>query len=102
MRRDRGGSDRRRAPLRAGTGRARALLNLAMNPCGVLIVGDGPAGCAAAIAAASAGGDVTMLGRGRSCAAPECASGMTLKLLDRLAPRVAAQPATWLDAEADA
>jgi flavin-dependent dehydrogenase len=68
----------------------------------VLIVGDGPAGCAAAIAAARAGGDVWMLGHGRSHDAPECVSGAALKLLDRLAPSLAAQPATWLDAEGDA
>ncbi|KVN04667.1 hypothetical protein WT07_09885 [Burkholderia stagnalis] len=73
-----------------------------MNACDVLVVGDGPAGCAAAIAAASAGGDVWMLGRGRSRAAPECVSGAALALLDRLAPGLARQPDTWLDSHADA
>ncbi|MBN3788849.1 FAD-binding protein [Burkholderia sp. Ac-20353] len=68
----------------------------------VLVVGDGPAGCAAAIAAARAGGDVWMLGRGRSHTAPECVSGAALKLLDRLSPSLARQPDTWLDGHADA
>ncbi|KVN41188.1 hypothetical protein WJ63_22215 [Burkholderia pyrrocinia] len=73
-----------------------------MNACDVLVVGDGPAGCAAAIAAARAGGHVWMLGRGRSRAAPECVSGAALALLDRLAPNLARQPDTWLDGQADA
>jgi len=73
-----------------------------MDACDVLVVGDGPAGCAAAIAAASAGGDVWMLGRGRSRAAPECMSGAALTLLDRLAPSLALQPHIWLDGRADA
>ncbi|RQR60167.1 FAD-binding protein [Burkholderia sp. Bp9126] len=73
-----------------------------MNACDVLVVGDGPAGCAAAIAAASAGGNVWMLGRGRSRATPECVSGAALALLDRLAPSLAGQPDIWLDRQADA
>ncbi|RQR46160.1 hypothetical protein DIE12_03410 [Burkholderia sp. Bp9015] len=73
-----------------------------MNAIDVLVVGDGPAGCAAAIAAARAGGNVWMLGRGRSRAAPECVSGAALALLDRLAPSLARQPHTWLDDVADA
>ncbi|KWA80382.1 hypothetical protein WL30_29740 [Burkholderia ubonensis] len=73
-----------------------------MNAFDVLVVGDGPAGCAAAIAAAIAGGNVGMLGRGRSRAAPECVSGAALALLDRLAPGLARQPDTWLDGQADA
>ncbi|RQR23322.1 hypothetical protein DIE22_37235 [Burkholderia sp. Bp9142] len=73
-----------------------------MNACDVLVVGDGPAGCAAAIAAAGAGGNVWMLGRGRSRAAPECVSGAALTLLDRLAPSLARRPHIWLDGRADA
>ncbi|VWB05858.1 hypothetical protein BLA15945_00074 [Burkholderia lata] len=73
-----------------------------MEACDVLVVGDGPAGCAAAIAAARAGGNVWMLGRGRSRTAPECVSGAALTLLDRLAPRLARQPHTWLDGRAEA
>ena len=49
---------------------------------GVLVIGDGPAGCAAAIAAARAGGAVTMVGAGRMRAVPECASAGALRLLD--------------------
>ncbi|RQR21657.1 FAD-binding protein [Burkholderia sp. Bp9143] len=73
-----------------------------MDACDVLVVGDGPAGCAAAITAARAGGNVWMLGRGRSRAAPECVSGAALTLLDRLAPSLARQPHTWLDGRTDA
>ncbi|RQS59105.1 FAD-binding protein [Burkholderia sp. Bp8963] len=73
-----------------------------MHAIDVLVVGDGPAGCAAAIAAARAGGDVWMLGRGRSHTAPECVSGAALTLLDRLSPSLARQPDTWLDGLADA
>lgn len=73
-----------------------------MNAFDVVVVGDGPAGCAAAIAAAGAGGNVWMLGRGRSRAAPECVSGAALALLDRLAPSLARQPHVWLDGRADA
>ncbi|MGZ2747575.1 NAD(P)/FAD-dependent oxidoreductase [Burkholderia stagnalis] len=73
-----------------------------MNACDVLVVGDGPAGCAAAIAAASAGGHVWMLGRGRSRAAPECMSGAALALLDRLVPSLSRQSDIWLDSQADA
>lgn len=72
-----------------------------MNPQGVLVVGDGPAGCAAAIAAAKTGCDVLMLGRGGLHDAPECVSGAALKLLESLAPSLATQAMLWLDASAD-
>ncbi|MFM0179416.1 FAD-dependent oxidoreductase [Paraburkholderia aspalathi] len=72
-----------------------------MSPCDVLVIGDGPAGCAAAIVAADAGCDVTMLGRGLSHAAPECVSNNALKLLGLLAPAVMAQPKVWLDVDSE-
>ncbi|MFM0557105.1 FAD-dependent oxidoreductase [Paraburkholderia sediminicola] len=72
-----------------------------MTPCDVLVIGDGPAGCAAAIVAANSGRDVTMLGRGLSHAAPECVSNNALKLLGLLAPAVIAQSDTWLDVHSE-
>lgn len=68
----------------------------------VLVVGDGPAGCGAAIAAAAAGCDVTMMGRARARAVPECASQAALRLLDTLAPGLASQPRIWFDDEVHA
>lgn len=64
---------------------------------GVLVVGDGPAGCAAAIAAARAGCEVTMVGAGRTRAVPESASVGALRLLDTIAPGLAASSGIWLD-----
>jgi len=63
----------------------------------VLVVGDGPAGCAAAIAVARAGCRVRMIGRGRVRAAPECVSAGALRLLDWLAPGMVTQAQAWLD-----
>jgi len=67
---------------------------------GVLVMGDGPAGCAAAIAAARAGCAVRMVGMGRERAVPECASREALRLLAWLAPELLAQAGIWLDAPA--
>ncbi|QWE96537.1 FAD-dependent oxidoreductase [Cupriavidus sp. EM10] len=67
-----------------------------MHAGGVLVVGDGPAGCAAAISAAKAGCRVTMVGIGRSRAVPEFASSAALRLLDSIAPEVAARADVWL------
>lgn len=64
---------------------------------GVLVIGDGPAGCAAAIAAARAGCPVTMVGAGRTRAVPECASVGALRLLDAISPALAARSDIWLD-----
>ncbi|SDP23452.1 Dehydrogenase (flavoprotein) [Ralstonia sp. 25mfcol4.1] len=64
---------------------------------GVLVIGDGPAGCAAAIAAARAGGAVTMVGAGRMRAVPECASAGALRLLDAISPAFATRSHIWLD-----
>lgn len=65
----------------------------------VIVVGDGPAGCAAAMTAARAGLAVVMLGRGRSLDAPEYLSRATLTLLETLAPDLPGTPHCWLDAE---
>ncbi|TCW84342.1 hypothetical protein C5O80_14985 [Burkholderia sp. SRS-46] len=84
-----------------GPGRSGSTERIAMR-ARVLIVGDGPAGCAAAIAAARAGCDVSMLGHGRARAAPECVSGAASMLLDGLVPNLAGQSGAWLDAVTDA
>lgn len=68
-----------------------------MHACGVLVVGDGPAGCAAAISAARAGCAVTMVGSGRSRAVPELASAAALRLLDSIARELATRADVWLD-----
>lgn len=73
-----------------------------MRARGVLVVGDGPAGCAAAIAAVRAGCAVTMVGSGRARPVPECASSAALGLLDWLAPELVTQPQIWLDAPTQA
>ncbi|MEM5425855.1 NAD(P)/FAD-dependent oxidoreductase [Paraburkholderia ferrariae] len=65
----------------------------------MLVIGDGPAGCAAAIVAADAGCEAMLLGRGVSLAAPECVSSNALSLLKLLAPAIITQPDTWLDAD---
>lgn len=63
-----------------------------------IVVGDGPAGCAAAIAAARAGLDTVLLGRGQGCAAPEHLSAGAMSLLSALAPELATHDDIWLDA----
>lgn len=68
-----------------------------MTARGVLVVGDGPAGCAAAIAAARAGCPVTMVGSGRTRAVPECASAAALRLLASVAPGLITRADIWLD-----
>jgi flavin-dependent dehydrogenase len=72
-----------------------------MSHSDILVIGDGPAGCAAAMVAANAGCEVVMLGGGFSHAAPECVSARALKFLGLLAPGLSAQSDTWLDVESD-
>ncbi len=58
-------TDRRQLPLRNGTGSVtEAARDIPVyHRCGVLVVGGGPAGTAAAWAAAKAGGDVVLMER---------------------------------------
>jgi flavin-dependent dehydrogenase len=70
-----------------------------MNSADVIVMGDGPAGCAAAITAARAGLEVVMLGRGLSSSAPEYLSRASLMLLATLAPRLSRETGIWLDPE---
>jgi flavin-dependent dehydrogenase len=65
----------------------------------VVVIGDGPAACAAAITAARAGLEVVMLGRGRSSGAPEYLSHASVTLLAALAPRLSHAADIWLDPE---
>ena len=67
----------------------------------VVVIGDGPAACAAAITAARAGLDIVMLGRGRrSGSAPEYLSHASVTLLAALAPGLSHEADIWLDPEA--
>jgi len=67
----------------------------------VVVIGDGPAACAAAITAARAGIEVVMLGRGRrSGGAPEYLSHASVTLLAALAPGLSHEADIWLDPEA--
>jgi flavin-dependent dehydrogenase len=67
----------------------------------VVVIGDGPAACAAAITAARAGLDIVMLGRGRrSGGAPEYLSHASVTLLAALAPGLSHEADIWLDPEA--
>ena len=67
----------------------------------VVVIGDGPAACAAAITAARAGLDIVMLGRGRrSGGAPEYLSHGSVTLLAALAPGLSHEADIWLDPEA--
>src|SRR5580692_5636365 len=70
-----------------------------MSDADVIVVGDGPAGCAATITAARAGLEVVMLGRGRSSGAPEYLSSASLMLLAALAPGLSRATGIWLDPE---
>ena len=66
----------------------------------VVVIGDGPAACAAAITAARAGLDIVMLGRGRrSGGAPEYLSHGSVTLLAALAPGLSHEASVWLDPE---
>jgi flavin-dependent dehydrogenase len=66
----------------------------------VVVIGDGPAACAAAITAARAGLDIVMLGRGRrSGGAPEYLSHASVTLLAALAPGLSHEASVWLDPE---
>jgi flavin-dependent dehydrogenase len=66
----------------------------------VVVIGDGPAACAAAITAARAGIEVVMLGRGRrSGGAPEYLSHASVTLLAALAPGLSHEASIWLDPE---
>jgi len=66
----------------------------------VVVIGDGPAACAAAITAARAGIEVVMLGRGRrSGGAPEYLSHGSVTLLAALAPGLSHEASVWLDPE---
>lgn len=64
----------------------------------IVVVGDGPAGCAAAITAVRLGARVDWIGRGRSVDAPEYVSANAMRLLDHVFPRDRIQ---WLDAARD-
>ena len=67
----------------------------------IVVIGDGPAACAAAITAARAGLDIVMLGRGRrSGGAPEYLSHGSVTLLAALAPGLSHEADIWLDPEA--
>lgn len=67
----------------------------------IVVIGDGPAACAAAITAARAGLDIVMLGRGRrSGGAPEYLSHASVTLLAALAPGLSHEADIWLDPEA--
>ena len=67
----------------------------------IVVIGDGPAACAAAITAARAGLDIVMLGRGRrSGSAPEYLSHASVTLLAALAPGLSHEADIWLDPEA--
>jgi flavin-dependent dehydrogenase len=66
----------------------------------VVVIGDGPTACAAAITAARAGIEVVMLGRGRrSGGAPEYLSHGSVTLLAALAPGLSHEASVWLDPE---
>lgn len=66
----------------------------------IVVIGDGPAACAAAITAARAGLDIVMLGRGRrSGSAPEYLSHASVTLLAALAPGLSHEASVWLDPE---
>ncbi|WP_143016511.1 NAD(P)/FAD-dependent oxidoreductase [Paraburkholderia phenazinium] len=65
----------------------------------LVVIGDGPAACAAAITATRAGLEVVMLGRGRSSGAPEYLSRASVMLLAAMAPRLSHVSDIWLDPE---